>query len=59
LVFRLEYVAKRLNAYVDGKIQKLPEVEEERLWPNVYRNNPTEDDYVMFGWNHIVANGCI
>ncbi len=59
LVFRLEYVSKRLNEYVEGKVKNIPELEEERLWPNIYRNNPTEDDYIMFGWNHVVTPGIV
>jgi hypothetical protein len=59
LIHRLEYVQGRLKAYVEGKVERIPELEEKRLIPNVYRNNPTEDDYLQFGWNHIVANGWI
>ena len=59
LLYRLEYSAQRLNEYVDGKVERIPELEETRLWPNIYRNNPTEDDYIMFGWNHVVAPGIV
>ena len=59
LIFRLEYVAKQLNAYLNGEISTLPELEQKRLKPNVYKNNPSEDDYMLFGWNHIVSNGVI
>ena len=59
LIYRMEYVTKRLQEYVDGKVADIPELQEKRLKPNVFRDNPTEDDYLMFGWNHIVANGWI
>ena len=55
----MEYVRQRIKEYVDGKVPNIPELEEERLKPNIFRNDPTEDDYLMFGWNHIVANGWI
>ena len=59
LIFRMEYVAKRLNEYLEGQVENIPELEETRLLPNIYKNNPTEDDYIMFGWNHVVTPGIV
>lgn len=59
LLYRLEYVQGRLREYLAGGATSIPELEEERLMPNVNRNNPSEDDYLMFGWNHIASNGWI
>lgn len=59
LIFRLEHVARVLKAYCDGTVSEIQELNAERLVPDIVTHKPTEDNYIMFGWNHIVANGWI
>lgn len=59
LIFRLEHVANVLQDYCGGVVSEIEELNAERLVPDINVHNPTEDNYIMFGWNHIVANGWI
>ena len=56
LILRLEYVQKTVNKFVAGKIEQIPELEEEIL-PFGYRLNATEDDYFYMCWRYVFTAG--
>ncbi len=59
LIKRLENVIKRLKDYITGKASEIEELKEERLNPNVFMYQPNENNYLLYGWNMLVASGWI
>lgn len=60
LKFRLQQVARILCEYADGKIEKIEELCEARIPPEllVYKN-ATEDNLTLYGWDQLVTAGTI
>lgn len=59
LIKRLEHVAKRIKRFVNGEDTEIAELKETRLNPNIFMYQPNENNYLLFGWNMLVASGWI
>ena len=56
LRFRLQYVAKVLTEYCDGKTERIRELDEETL-EFCYAAGAKEDTYSLMCWNNIITHG--
>lgn len=56
LRFRLNYIAKVLQKYCDGKLVRIMELEEETL-KFAYAEDAKEDNYQLMCWNNIFTQG--
>ncbi len=57
MVYRLGRVKEILLAYADGKIPEIAELNAERLMPEIFYHNSTQDNCELHGYDQIVTAG--
>ncbi len=56
---RWEMIADILKKYVNGETERVIELEQERLLPEIYAEKPSEDDYLIYSWSLASSNGYV
>lgn len=59
LLKRLERVRARINDYLNGKNEKIDELEDQRIATYIFSGNKnmTEDSCLLYGWNALISLG--